>query len=55
MIPMTLEELKEKLKRMDEIALLELLKLSSEEIVEAFSYEIETDLERLEKEMDEYE
>jgi len=55
MSPLTLEELKEKLKRMDEVSLLELLNLTSEEIVEAFSYEIETDIERLEKEVNEYE
>jgi hypothetical protein len=53
--PLTLEEVKERLKTLDEISLLELLRLTSEEIVEAFSYEIETDLERLEKEVNEYE
>ncbi len=55
MNPLTLEEVKERLKTLDEISLLELLRLTSEEIVEAFSYEIETDLERLEKEVNEYE
>lgn len=55
MIPLTLEEIKEKLKRMDEVSLLEVLNLSSEEIVNAFSYDIETQIERLAKEVNEYE
>lgn len=55
MNPLTFVELKEKLKRMDELSLIELLRLSSEDIVEAFSYDIETQIERLEKEADEYE
>ena len=40
---------------MDEVALLELLDISSEELVEAFTYEIENEMERLEKEVNEYE
>ncbi len=55
MSPMTLDELKEKLKLLDELSLLEVLRLNSEQIVEAFSYEIETEIERLEKEVNEYE
>jgi len=52
--PLTLEEVKEKLKMLDELTLLEVLRLTSDQIVEAFTYEIETELERLEKEVNDY-
>lgn len=54
MTPLTLEEVKEKLKMLDELTLLEVLRLTSDQIVEAFTYEIETELERLEKEVNDY-
>lgn len=47
---LTLLELKEKLSRVDEISLLEVLNICSEDLVEAFSDRIEDDFERLEEE-----
>lgn len=47
---LTLLELKEKLIRVDEISLLEVLNICSEDLVEAFSDRIEDDFERLEEE-----
>jgi hypothetical protein len=40
-MPLTLEEVKEKLKQLDETSLLEILEISSEEIVERFTDKIE--------------
>ena len=40
-MPLTQEEIKERLKMLDEISLLEILEISSEDIVEKFSERIE--------------
>lgn len=52
----TIEELKEKLKRLDEVELLDILGVTSEEIVEAFEYLVEEKQDKLKKELidDEY-
>lgn len=46
----TLVELKEKLKNVDEISLMELLDVSSEDLIEAFEDKIEERYEELQKE-----
>ena len=43
----TLEELKDKLKTLDEVLLMELLEVSSEDLVEQFSDRIEERMEKL--------
>ena len=52
MYPLTLQELKERLKRLDELSLLELLDVTSEEIVEYFTDRIEDNFDRLMREVD---
>lgn len=52
MITLTLPELKERLKRLDEISLLELLDVSSEDLVESYSDIIENNYLQLLKEVD---
>ena len=52
MLTLTVPELKERLKRLDEISLLELLNISSEELVDSFSDNIENNYESLCKEVD---
>ena len=52
MITLTLPELKERLKRLDEISLLELLGLTSEDLVESFEDIIENNYLQLLKEVD---
>lgn len=52
MYPLTLQELKERLKRLDELSLLELLDVTSEEIVEMFVDRIEDNFDRLMSEVD---
>lgn len=56
MYEITLEELKEKLKRLDEVDLIDILGVSSDDIVEAFEYLIEEKQDKLKKEYidDEY-
>lgn len=49
---MLLEELKEKLRNVDEIALLEMLNINSDELVKRFADEIEENIEKLIKELD---
>ena len=49
---MLLCELKERLKGLDEISLLELLELTSDDIVEAFEIYIEEHYDKLRKELD---
>ena len=49
---MTLKELQERLKRLDELSLLELLDITSEEIVEMFIDRIEDNFDRLLDEVD---
>lgn len=48
----TFEELKEKLKRVDEVALLELLEIRSEDIIERFDDFIEEQQDRLLREIE---
>lgn len=52
MITLTLPELRERLKRLDEISLLELLDISSEDLVESYSDIIENNYLQLLKEVD---
>ena len=52
MVTLTVPELKERLKRLDEVSLLELLNISSEELVDTFSDNIENNYESLCKEVD---
>jgi hypothetical protein len=52
MYSLTLQELKERLKRLDELSLLELLDVTSEEIVEMFVDRIEDNYDRLLEEVD---
>ncbi len=47
----TLEELKEKLSELDEVTLMELLDLKTEDIVDRFRAVIEDALEEIEKEL----
>ena len=49
---LTLPELKERLKSLDEVLLLELLDIASEDLVETFSDIIENNYNRLLKEVD---
>ena len=49
---LTLPELKERLKSLDEVILLELLDIASEDLVETFSDIIENNYSRLLKEVD---
>jgi hypothetical protein len=51
-IELTLEELKERLKRVDELTLLELLDISSEDLVELLEYEIEKNFDKLKLEVE---
>jgi NAD(P)H-nitrite reductase large subunit len=53
--PLTLEEVKERLKRFDEMYLLELLGVTSEDLVEVWSDLIESKFEKFEKEVDDAE
>ena len=50
-MPLLLHEIKERLKELDEITLLELLDITSEDLVEMFSDVIEEKADRLEKEV----
>lgn len=52
MYPLTLKELQERLKRLDELSLLELLDITSDEIVEMFIDRIEDNFDRLLEEVD---
>lgn len=52
MFTLTLKELQERLKRLDELSLLELLDITSEEIVEMFIDKIEDNFDRLMNEVD---
>ena len=47
MLPLTLQELQDRLKRFDEITLLELLDVTSEELVDSFIDRIEDNFDRL--------
>jgi len=49
---MLLEELKEKLRNVEEVALLEMLNISSDELVNRFADEIEENIDKLIKELD---
>lgn len=50
---LTLEEVKERLKRLDEITLLEVLNISSEELVERFEDLIEEKFDDFQKDLEE--
>lgn len=50
---MTFEEIKARLKRLDEVLLLEVLNINSEDIVERFADFIEDKLDELEPELEE--
>jgi hypothetical protein len=50
-MPLLLHEIKERLIELDEITLLELLNITSEDIVELFSDRIEENVDKLEKEV----
>lgn len=52
-MPLTFEELRDKLRQVDEVSLLELLDISSEEIVERFQDIIEDKMEKLESDFEE--
>jgi hypothetical protein len=52
MFPLTLEELRERLKSLDEVMLVELLGLTSEDLVKAFSDLIEENADQLLTEVD---
>lgn len=54
-MPLTLADLKEKLKRLDEITLMEELEISSEDLVERFEDHIELKFERLSCELEDEE
>lgn len=51
---LTLKEVMERLQGLDEMALVELLRLDAEQIVQAFEYLIEERLEELERIVNEY-
>ena len=50
-MPLTLNEIYDKLKDIDEITLLEILNITSEDLVERFQDEIDEQADRLEKEL----
>ena len=50
-MPLLLHEIKERLKDLDEITLLELLDITSEDLVEMFSDKIEENADKLEQEV----
>ena len=50
-MPLTLNEIYDKLKNIDEITLLEILNISSEDLVDRFKDEIDEQADRLEKEL----
>ena len=49
---LTFEDIRERLKRLDEITLLEVLEISSEDIVDRFQDKIEDKLDELEPELE---
>lgn len=51
---MTFEEIKARLKRLDEVLLLEVLNINSEDIVERFDDFIEDNLDELEEELEDF-
>lgn len=55
MSPLTLSELKERLQRLDIDALLDILRVTPEEAIEAFSWKIEERHEELERLIDDFE
>lgn len=50
-MPLLLHEIKERLIELDEVTLLELLNITSEDLVELFSDRIEDNADKLEKEV----
>lgn len=51
-MPLTFQEISDKLKQCDEITLLEILEINSEEIVERFGDKIEENIEKFEEDFD---
>ena len=51
-MPLVLEELKERLKRYDEVTLLEILNIDAEELIERFEDKIEDRFDKLSEEED---
>ena len=51
-MPLTLPEISDRLKRVDEVSLLEVLNISSEDIVERFQDIIEENADELERELE---
>lgn len=51
-MPLTFPEIKERLKRLDEITLLEILNITAEDLIERFEDIIEENAEKLEKELE---
>ena len=49
MIELTLEEMKEKLSGLDEVTLMEILEVHSDELVEAFEDRIEENIDKLKR------
>lgn len=54
MKPQPLDELLDKLKRLDEVLLLELLEISSDQLVDRFQDLIEENIEKCERELDDF-
>ena len=52
-MPLTLEEIKDRLKLQDEISLLEILEINSEDLVERFQDKIEDKADELEPDLEE--
>ena len=50
-MPLLLHEIKERLKELDEVTLLELLDISSEDLVEVFGDKVEENADKLEREV----
>ena len=51
---LTLEELKEKLSALDEISLMEILEIHSDELVEAFEDRIEENIDKLKRMLNDF-
>lgn len=51
-MPLTLEEIKERLMRLDEVVLCEILEINSEELIERFTDKIEDKISYFEKDLE---
>lgn len=54
MSELTLDELKERLASLDEVTLMELLNIHSDELVEAFEYKIEEEQDKLKRVLNDF-